>query len=263
MALIDCPDGADFEFGILIQKKNIFILENGQLPNGSEVSKVLKKYNDSDILGSYGEQAYHTFAAALSPEAAGPKGYKQIPYRNLFITEPAEHAAVVARAALLLDWLHHTKYCSSCGSRLYLSTTETALECPQCRRIWYPVLAPCIIVLISKGEQILLARHVQHISDLYTCIAGFIEIGESAEQAAVREVREEVGIEIKDLRYVGSQGWPFPDQLMLGFRAEYKSGDIRVQESELVEAKWFTKDALPPFPKRGSMGWRLITGVYG
>ena len=115
----------------------------------------------------------------------------------------------------------------------------------------------------EKGDKLILAKHRFRNQNIHTYIAGFIEIGESAEQAVVREVREEVGIEIKDLRYVGSQGWPFPDQLMLGFRAEYKSGDIRVQESELVEAKWFTKDALPPFPKRGSMGRRLITGVYG
>jgi len=174
MALIDCPDGADFKFGILIQKKDIFVSVDGRLPNGSEISQALKKYSNKDILGLYGEKAYHTFAAALSPDAAVPEGFKRIPYRNVFVTEPAEYAAVVARAALLLDWLHHTKYCASCGSHLYLSTTETALECPQCRRIWYPVLAPCIIVLISKGEQILLARHVQHISDLYTCIAGFV-----------------------------------------------------------------------------------------
>ena len=204
MALIDCPDGADFEFGILIQKKDVFISENGRLPNGSEISQALKKYSHKDILGLYGEKAYHTFAAALSPDAAEPEGFKRIPYRNLFITEPAEYASIVARAALLLDWLQHTKYCPSCGSRLYLSTTETALECPQCRRIWYPVLAPCIIVLISKGEQILLARHVQHISDLYTCIAGFIEAGETAEEAVAREIREEVGLTVKDIRYCGS-----------------------------------------------------------
>ncbi len=262
MALIDCPDGADFKFGILIQKKDIFVSVDGRLPNGSEISQALKKYSNKDILGLYGEKAYHTFTAALSPDAAEPEGFKRIPYRNLFVTEPAEHAAVVARAALLLDWLHHTKYCASCGSHLYLSTTETALECPQCRRIWYPVLAPCIIVLISKGEQILLARHVQHISDLYTCIAGFIEAGETAEEAVVREIREEVGLTVKDIRYRGSQGWPYPNQLMLAFRAEYVSGDITVQKEELSEAAWFTRDALPPIPLPGSAAYDLICGDW-
>ena len=262
MALIDCPDGADFKFGILIQKKDIFVSVDGRLPNGSEISQALKKYSNKDILGLYGEKAYHTFAAALSPDAAVPEGFKRIPYRNVFVTEPAEYAAVVARAALLLDWLQHTKYCASCGSHLYLSTTETALECPQCRRIWYPVLAPCIIVLISKGEQILLARHVQHISDLYTCIAGFIEAGETAEEAVVREIREEVGLTVKDIRYRGSQGWPYPNQLMLAFRAEYVSGDITVQQEELSEAAWFTRDALPPIPLPGSAAHRLICGDW-
>ena len=262
MALIDCHDGADFEFGILIQKKNIFIAENGRLPSGAEISYALKKYDDRDILSLYGEKAYHTFAAALSPEAAEPEGLKCIPYRNLFITEPAEYAAVVARAALLLDWQQHTQYCASCGSRLHLSVTETVLECPRCGRILYPVIAPCIIVLISKGEHILLARHVQHISDIYTCIAGFIEAGESAEEAVVREIREEVGLTVKDIRYRGSQGWPYPNQLMLAFRAEYVSGDITVQKEELSEAAWFTRDALPPIPIPGSAAYRLICGDW-
>ena len=262
MALIDCSDGTGFEFGVLIQKKDIFISENGRLPNGSEISQALKKYSNKDILGLYGEKACHTFAAALSPDAADPEWFKRIPYRNLFITEPAEYASIVARAALLLDWLNHTKYCSSCGSCLYLSITETALECPQCRRIYYPVLAPCIIVLISKGEQILLARHVQHISDIYTCIAGFIEAGETAEEAVAREIREEVGLTVKDIRYRGSQSWPYPNQLMLAFRAEYVSGDITVQKEELSEAAWFTRNALPPIPLPGSAAYRLICGDW-
>ena len=262
MALIDCPNGADFEFGILIQKKNIFISENGRLPSGSELSNIIGRYNAQDILSLYGERAYHTFAAALSPDAAEPEGLKRIPYRNLFVTEPAGYTAVVARAALLLDWLQHTKYCASCAGRLQLSVTETALECPQCCRIWYPVLAPCIIVLISKGEQILLARHVQHISDIYTCIAGFIEAGETAEEAVAREIREEVGLTVKDIRYRGSQGWPYPNQLMLAFRAEYVSGDITVQKEELSEAAWFTRDALPPIPLPGSAAHRLICGDW-
>ena len=262
MALIDCPNGADFEFGILIQKKNIFVSESGRLPSGSEVSKAIGRYNSQDIFGVYGERGYRTFAAALSPEAAEPEGFKRIPYRNLFITESVEYDAVVARAVLLLDWLHHTKYCSSCSSPLHLSLTETALECPQCSRIFYPVLAPCIIVLISKGDQILLARHVQHTSDIYTCIAGFIEAGESAEEAVIREVHEEVGLTVKDIRYRGSQAWPYPNQLMLAFRAEYVSGDITVQKEELSEAAWFTRDALPPIPLPGSAAHRLICGDW-
>ena len=262
MALIDCSNGTDFEFGVLIQKKIIFIYEDGRLPGGKEISKVIGTYENKDILSCYGEPTYRTFAAALSPEAAAPSGFKRIPYRSLFVTDPAGYAAPVTRAALLLNWLHNTRYCSACGIRLRLSTAETAQECPQCGRVFYPVLAPCIIVLITKGEQILLARHAQHTTDIYTCIAGFIEAGDSAEEAVIREVHEEVGLTVKDIRYRGSQSWPYPNQLMLAFRAEYVSGEITVQKEELLEAAWFTRDALPPLPLPGSAANRLICGDW-
>ncbi|MBQ9630290.1 MAG: NAD(+) diphosphatase, partial [Treponema sp.] len=138
-----------------------------------------------------------------------------------------------------------------------------ARNCSSCKAQYFPRIEPCVIVLISKGDKILLARHKERNQNIYTCIAGFIELGESIEQAVLREIREELGIEIQNLRYVGSQGWPFPDQLMLAFRAEYKSGKIKVQEDELYEARWFLKSELPPFAKRGSIGYKLISGFYG
>lgn len=262
MALVDCSDGSEFRFGILVQKKNIFVFENGRLPTGAEVAKVIREYNEGSILASYGEAAYHTFAASLVSEAPCPIGLKRIPYRNLFVTGPAEYAAAATRAVSLLDWLQHTKYCPSCSTKLRLSFIETALECPQCGRIIYPILAPCIIVLVSRGTEVLLARHVQHTTDIYTCIAGFIEAGESAEEAVIREIREEVGLTVNNIRYRGSQSWPYPNQLMLAFRADYASGEIAVQKEELSEAAWFTKDTLPPIPRPGSAAYRLIYGDW-
>ena len=262
MALVDCLDGAHFNLGILIQKKNIFVSEDGNLLTGKKVTEIISRYDEKDILSRYGEKTYHTFAVALSPEAVEPEGYKRIPYRTLFVTGASEDAALTARAVHLLDWLHHTKYCSVCGAPLHLSRTETALECPHCGRIVYPVIAPCIIVLINKEDKVLLARHVQHTSDIYTCIAGFIEAGETAEEAVAREIREEVGLTVKNIRYRGSQGWPYPNQLMLAFRAEYVSGDITVQKEELSEAAWFTRDTLPPIPLPGSAAHRLICGDW-
>ena len=116
------------------------------------------------------------------------------------------------------------------------------------------------ISLITRGDELLLLRSVRDTAGIYACLAGFVEIGETLEQALRREVREETGLEIRNIRYAGSQGWPFPDQLMVGFYAEYESGEIRIQESEIADARWFRRDALPPLPKPGSIAWRLING---
>lgn len=262
MALINNCNGDTFTFGVLIQKRNIFIPKNGMLPSGRDVFTIIKQYPQSDILSLYGEKECATFAAFLSPEAAVPKGFTRIPYRNVFAEGNTAYAGCTARAVLLLNWLYQTKYCSSCSTLLHLSVTETAQVCPHCGRIFYPIIAPCIIVLISRGDKILLARHIQHTTDIYTCIAGFIEAGESAEDAVIREVHEEVGLTVQNIRYRGSQGWPYPNQLMLAFRAEYVSGDIIVQKEELSDAAWFSKDALPPVPRPGSAAYRLICGDW-
>ena len=136
------------------------------------------------------------------------------------------------------------------------------MECPSCHKILFPRIEPCVIVLISKGDKILLARHAYRNQDIYACIAGFIEAGESAEEAVRREVREEVGIEIKNIKYRGSQSWPFPDQMMLGFTAEYESGDLVLQKEEIADAQWFDRSNCPASPKPGSIGYRLIHGEY-
>jgi len=222
--------------------------------------RVLRELNA--VCDMFSETPY-AYTAALLQDGAVDENYELIPIRSYFAEHEESEGARAARAKGMLAWRRTYNFCPSCGAHLADDEKLSARNCTNCGAQFFPRIEPCIIVLVTKGDKLLLAKHRVRNQNIHTCIAGFIEIGESAEQAVVREVREEVGIEIKDLRYVGSQGWPFPDQLMLGFRAEYKSGDIRVQESELVEAKWFTKDALPPFPKRGSMGWRLITGVYG
>ena len=137
--------------------------------------------------------------------------------------------------------------------------SENAQVCPACGRLHYPHIEPCIITLISRGEELLLLRNARDTQGIYACLAGFVEAGETLEQALRREVREETGLEVQNIRYVGSQSWPFPDQLMVAYYAEYKSGEIRIQESEIADARWFRRDALPPLPKPGSIARRLIT----
>lgn len=196
----------------------------------------------------------------LAPDAGAPAGGRFIPIPSYFHAHGDEENARASRMKGYVNWLDSTRFCPYCGQPLRLHDTENALECPACGRLHYPRIEPCIITLITRGDELLLLRSVRDTAGIYACLAGFVEIGETLEQALRREVREETGLEVQHIRYAGSQGWPFPDQLMVGFYAEYKSGEIRIQESEVADARWFRRDALPPLPKPGSIAWRLING---
>lgn len=196
----------------------------------------------------------------LKPEAAIPAGCAWEPIPSYFFAHDDTENARASRMKGFAEWLDSTRCCPYCGTPLRLHANEDAQECPACGRLHYPRIEPCIIALITRGEELLLLRSVRDRAGIYACLAGFVEIGETLEQALRREVREETALEIDNIRYAGSQGWPFPDQLMVGFYAEYKSGEIRIQESEVADARWFRRDALPPLPKPGSIAWRLIHG---
>ncbi|MBR5724853.1 MAG: NAD(+) diphosphatase [Bacteroidales bacterium] len=190
--------------------------------------------------------------------ATAPEGFRFIPFPTYFFTHDDDENARVSRMRGYSLWLSSTKFCSACGQPLRLHAVENALECPGCGRLHFPRVEPCIIVLVTRGDELLLLRNIRDTMGIYACLAGFVEIGETLEQAVRREVREETGLTIKNIRYVGSQGWPFPDQLMAGFYADYAGGDIHIQKSEIADARWFRRDALPPLPKPGSIAWRLI-----
>lgn len=187
-----------------------------------------------------------------------PEGLQSMEIRAYFATHGEEDNYRMARAKGLLSWRRNTRYCPKCGAALSDSPTLTARECPECKSQHFPKIEPCIIVIVRKGDEILLARHVERNQDIYACIAGFVEDGESLEHAVRREIREEVGLEVKNIRYFGSQSWPFPYQLMVGFTAEYEGGEIHVQQEELQEARWFNINDLPKHPRPGSISYELI-----
>lgn len=166
--------------------------------------------------------------------------------------------ALAGRASQLLDWERDHQYCGRCGARMVADKAERAMRCEPCETINYPRIAPCVIVLVTRGEELLLARNVNFPRPMYSTLAGFIEAGESAEETLVREVREEVGVDVGAPRYFQSQSWPFPNQLMLGFFAEYAGGDIVCEPGEIADARWFHYRELPMIPPASSISGQLI-----
>ncbi len=166
--------------------------------------------------------------------------------------------ALAGRAAQLLDWERDHQFCGRCGREMTLDVQERAMRCEPCSIINFPRISPCIIVLVTRGEELLLARNVKFPRAMYSTLAGFIEAGETAEETLVREVEEEVGLKVGNPQYFQSQSWPFPNQLMLGFFAEYISGDIVCDEREIADAQWFHYRELPKIPPPSSVGGRLI-----
>ena len=149
-----------------------------------------------------------------------------------------------AKAVLVNDWYISHQFCGRCGTKTEVDEKDMMLKCPECGQVHYPRIAPAIIVAIRNGDELLMAQHSYHETIRYALIAGFVEPGESIEEAVHREVLEEIGIKIKNLNYKKSQSWPFPNSLMLAFEAEYDSGDIKVDGDEIVKAKWFKKDEI-------------------
>jgi NAD+ diphosphatase len=166
--------------------------------------------------------------------------------------------ALVGRASQLLDWERDHRFCGRCGQVTRPDSQERAMRCDPCGTIDYPKIAPCIIVLVTRGEEMLLARNVNFPQPMYSTLAGFIEAGETAEQTLVREVKEEVGLDVHNIRYFQSQSWPFPNQLMLGFFAEYAGGDIVCDQIEIADADWFRAPELPLIPPSASVSGQLI-----
>lgn len=193
-------------------------------------------------------------------------------YRQLITQLPAALAAQISQAIQLLRWQSDTQFCSRCSAPVHSAEFgERAMVCHHCQLRQYPRVQPCVITAITRpnpqtGEmQILLAHHHrygQHNRPLqYGLIAGFVEVGESLEHAVVREVAEEVGITLTDIRYVNSQPWPFPSNLMIGFRATHASGDIVIQQDELSHADFFDISNLPKIPPKGSIAYELIAQI--
>lgn len=177
--------------------------------------------------------------------------------RQTYSLIPSEHYLKAGKCREILYWDRQTRYCGVCGAPMTMHT-DISKVCTRCGKEVWPLLATAVIVLVFRGDSVLLVKARNFRGDYYGLVAGFVETGETLEQAVHREVMEETGITIKNVTYCKSQPWPYPCGLMAGFYAEYVSGDIRIQESELLDAAWFTKDSMPPIPEKLSIARQLI-----
>lgn len=242
------------------REKSVLVKDGGDITRDDFMGFVRRGQSED----CFTEENLSYAALRLKEGALLPAGARFISVREAMYTM-RDGAFLCARAASLLQQRRTFKFCPACRGMLRDCATQSALECPACGRLYFPRIEPATITLVSRGDELLLVQNKNRERVFYSCIAGFVEQGESAEECAVREIREEVGIEVEDLVYRGSSAWPFPDQLMLAFTARYKSGKLRLQEDEIAEARWFRRGALPPadvLPREGSVAWRLINGAF-
>ena len=190
-------------------------------------------------------------AVALDSDAVPESlaaGWRAGGLRSWFGVLADPHMAIAMRGGQLLEWLRTHRFCGACGGPTERVAGERALRCTACGLSMYPRICPAMMVLITRGRELLLARGVTFPPGRYSALAGFLEAGESIEDAIHREVREEVGVEVEGLEYFASQSWPFPNSLMIAFTARWKSGEIAADPAEIADARWFDIDALPEMP---------------
>ena len=201
-------------------------------------------------------------AAALG-DSALPAGLERRPLRGLWGSLGEDGFGVAARAVQIIAWDADHRFCGRCARPTERAVDERVRRCPTCALSCYPRVHPAVIVLVHRGDEALLARAANFPMPMFSTLAGFVEPGETLEDCVHREIREEVGIEVDGLRYFGSQPWPFPHSLMIGFHAAWSSGEIQVDGREIAEAGWFRPDALPRIPPRQSIARALIDAWAG
>lgn len=224
--------------------RELLVTRDAAIPSVDIVEQQRIEIVRRQYLGSFGPSA--CFSMELDTNTEAPTGMQFQSLRQLF--GPLDDALyrLAGTAIQIVDWERTHLFCGRCGGRTTRSTTERSRRCEECDHLQFPRLAPAVIVAVERGDEILLGRSPHFPPGIFSVLAGFVEPGESAEDAVIREVEEEVGVRIGDVRYFGSQPWPFPNSLMLGYRSRHESGEIQVDGVEIEDAGWFRHDALPP-----------------
>jgi NAD+ diphosphatase len=247
----------------LIQEQNIFLLEGRQgpdrVPLGGVPAGFIGKVESIVHFGAY--LGVPCWAGSVEPGLDAPPGFVREKLAPGQIALSDDLLSLCGLAQQATYWEATSWHCPRCGKPTVAIKGERGKRCLRCKYDHYPHLHPAVIVLIRDGDRVLLTRKSFWSKGRYGLVAGFVDIGESLEAAARREIREEVGVEVRDLQYVASQYWPFPSQLMVGFVATYAGGEVRLDHTELEDARWFSVTDLPDLPGRHSIA-RFILDHY-
>lgn len=238
---------------VCVVSKSKLWLPGGQLPC-IPLSQLPFTGGDTVTVGDYQQTPvvgiFNCNAMLPDDEMAG--------FRDLLPSLSADLFALVGRVVQLDHMRHQQAFCGRCGQRSGFNAQAVAMWCSSCQRHDYPRVSPCVIVAVRDGKRLLLAQHPRHKTGMYTVIAGFVEPGETLEQCVAREVKEETGLSITNIRYMESQPWAFPSNVMMGFLADYAGGDLNPDYEELTDAQWFDMDQLPLVAPTGTIARRLI-----
>jgi len=252
------PNGEELWFAL---KGNDLLIRQSdssvRIPHGGDFDGTPDRVLCRHFLGTLGDQRCHV--AEFADSEVMPEGIVPVPLREMFGVLPEDHFALAGRATQIITWDRTHRFCGRCGTRTRDKQGERAKECPACGLLSFPRVSPAIIVAVVRDDTLLLARSSRYRNfKRFSVVAGFVEAGETLEDAVRREVMEETSVSVRNIRYFGSQPWPFPHSLMLGFTAEYASGDVHPSDGELIEADWFAADSLPEIPDHLSISRRLI-----
>ncbi len=252
------PEGAgEPEHWLLVQRDRVLLREADAGLAGPAEAERLPATGAAHFIGTLDGQQVWT--AGVEDDVEAGEGWRFCDLFSVYGMAAEDLWMAAGRAVQIVEWERTNRFCGRCGIPTEAVTGERAMRCPQCRLLTFPRLSPAIITVVHRGDELLLARSHRFPEGLFSALAGFVEPGETVEGALIREVEEEVGLRVHNLEYQGSQPWPFPNSLMLGFFAEYESGEIVLEDAEIAEAHWFTLDALPNIPGPISIANRLIT----
>ncbi|MBE0625726.1 MAG: NAD(+) diphosphatase [Burkholderiales bacterium] len=259
---LDAGEPGDDSLCFVFQQTSLLVAEGSktaQLPGHGELAGLGAAPLRRLYLGTLGGRGCYAFEYGADTQPPADLLWQGL--RALYGRLDDDLFALAGRALQYIDWDRTHLYCGRCGTPTRHRAHERARECPECAQIVYPRIAPAVMCLIRRGREILLARSPRFAPAMYSALAGFVEPGESLEQCLAREVLEETGVRVANVRYFASQPWPFPHSLMIAFVADYAGGEISPAPDEIEDAQWFDIDALPRLPNRISIARRLIDGV--